>query len=248
MEPDGVVYLVGAGPGDPKLITLRGLECLREADVVVYDRLVSPALLEHCRPEARRVYAGKEPGRHAMTQEQINALLVREAEAGKRVCRLKGGDPFVFGRGGEEVEALAAAGIAFEVVPGVTAAVGASAYAGIPLTHRGVARSVAFLTGHHREDGADPDDLAAVCADTLVIYMGVETLPGIVERLLDEGRSPETPVAVVTRATTPRQKVLTGTLRTIVDEYGARGVEPPAVVIVGEVVRLRERAAWFGVK
>lgn len=229
----GLVYLVGAGPGAPDLITVRGARCLEQADVIIYDRLVDPALLNLAKPEAERICVGKAAGQPSVPQEAINQLLVDRARAGQVVVRLKGGDPFVFGRGGEEALALAGAGIPFEVVPGVTAAVAVPAVAGIPLTHRGVARSFAVVTGHTR-DGNLPD---LPVADTLVVLMGVNPLKKIVTALLAQGRPATTPAAVVSEGTTPRQRVVTGTLADIADR--ANGLEPPAVLVVGQVVRLR---------
>ncbi len=229
----GFVYLVGAGPGDPELITVRGARCLEQADVVVYDRLVNPALLNLARPEAERICVGKAAEKPSAPQEAINQLLVDRARAGKVVVRLKGGDPFVFGRGGEEALALADAGAPFEVVPGVTAAVAVPAIAGIPLTHRGVSRSFAVVTGHTR-DGSLPD---LPVADTLVVLMGVNPLNKILVALLAQGWPTATPAAIIAEGTTPRQRVVTGTLADLADL--ANGLEPPAVLVVGEVVRLR---------
>lgn len=244
----GIVYLVGAGPGDPELITLRGLKCLQMAEVVVYDYLANEQLLNHAPPDAERIYAGKIGGRHNQDQDEINRLLIEKGLAGKIVVRLKGGDPFVFGRGGEECEALALAGVPFEVVPGVTAAVGAAAYAGIPLTHRDFTASVAFVTG---QEGKDKDESAidwerlSLGSGTVVFYMGVTTLRRNMQRMADNGRSSRTPVALVRWATTSGQQVLTGTIADIADKADAAGFKPPAVTIVGEVVDLRERLRWF---
>jgi uroporphyrinogen III methyltransferase/synthase len=240
--------LVGAGPGDPGLITVRGLECLRMAEVIVTDRLANPALLSHARPDARVVDAGKESGHHRLRQEEINALLVKEALAGHTVCRLKGGDPFVFGRGGEEALALVAHEIPFEIVPGVTSAVAAAAYAGIPVTERGMASALGIVTGH--EDPAKTESSLnwqglAQGLDTLVFLMGVSNLPAIVERLLAHGRMPETPVAVIHRGTTPHQRTVVGTLGDIVRKVEEAGLAAPAVIVVGEVVGLRDRLRWF---
>lgn len=229
----GFVYLVGAGPGDPDLITVRGARCLEQADVIIYDRLVNPALLNLARPEAERIRVGKAAGQPSAPQEAINQLLVGRARKGCVVVRLKGGDPFVFGRGGEEALALAGAGVPFEVVPGVTAAVAVPAVAGIPITHRGVARSFAVVTGHTR-DGGLPD---LPIADTLVVLMGVSPLKKIVAALLAQDWPAATPAAIIAEGTTPRQRVVTGTLADIADL--ANGLEPPAVLVVGEVVRLR---------
>jgi len=244
----GIVYLVGAGPGDPGLITLRGVECLQKAQVVVYDYLANEQLLNHAPVDAERIYAGKIGGRHNQDQEEINRLLVNMALEGKIVVRLKGGDPFVFGRGGEECEALALAGVPFEVVPGVTAAVGAAAYAGIPLTHRDFTASVAFVTG---QEGKDKNESSidwgrlSLGSGTVVFYMGITSLRRNMQRMVDHGRSPLTPVALVRWATTAGQQVLTGTIADIADIAEGASFKPPAVTIVGEVVSLRERLRWF---
>jgi uroporphyrinogen III methyltransferase/synthase len=250
-SPPGTVYLVGAGPGDPGLLTLRGAECLRRADVIVYDRLAHPSLLDHARPDAERVYVGKESSRHTMRQEEINTLIVERALAGKTVCRLKGGDPFVFGRGGEEAEACRAAGVPFEVVPGVTSAIAAPAYAGIPVTHREAASSFAVVTGH--EDPTKPEsrirwEHLAHGTDTLVFLMGVENLPKIAGQLMRAGRAPETPVALIRWGTWPRQETLVSTLGAVVEDVERAGFKAPAVTVVGEVVRLRETLRWFDTK
>lgn len=245
---NGIVHLVGAGPGAPGLITLRGMECLQKAEVVVYDYLANEQLLNHAPVTAERIYAGKIGGRHNQDQEEINRLLVEKALAGKCVVRLKGGDPFVFGRGGEECEALCAAGIPFEIVPGVTAAVGAAAYAGIPLTHRDVTASVAFVTGQEGKDKEQSTidwERLSLGSGTVVFYMGITTLRQNMQRLIDNGRIPRTPVALVRWATTAAQQVLTGTIADIADKADAAGFKPPAVIIVGEVVHLRERLRWF---
>jgi uroporphyrinogen III methyltransferase / synthase len=239
----GSVALVGAGPGDPRLITVRGLALLRRADVVVYDRLVDRRLLREA-PRARQIFAGKASGDHALPQPDINALLVRHARDGCRVVRLKGGDPFVFGRGGEEAAALVQAGIPFEVVPGVSAAVAVPAYAGIPVTHRGLATSFAVVTGHEACEDARVDwRRLATAVDTLVILMGASALPRIAERLIAHGRAASTPAAVVRWGATPRQSTLVDRLDRIASR--AAGVEPPAVIVIGHVVALRERLAWF---
>ena len=247
----GIVYLVGAGPGDPELITVRGLRCLRQADVVVYDRLVDPRLLEEAPPGARRVYAGKSPGRQALRQEEIDALLVRQARAGRVVVRLKGGDPFVFGRGGEEALACAAAGVAWEAVPGVTSAVAVPGLAGIPLTHRGVAASFAVVTGHcagedlvaeTAEAGGSRGHLdwaALASLDTLVVLMGATHLAEIAALLVAHGKPPATPAAVVENGTREDERVLTGTLADIAEAAAAAGLRSPATLVVGEVVLLR---------
>ena len=245
---NGIVYLVGAGPGDPSLITLRGVECLQRADVVVYDYLANEELLCHAPDSAERIYAGKIGGRHNQGQDEINSLLVEKGGAGKVVVRLKGGDPFVFGRGGEECEALRDAGIPFEIVPGITAAVGASAYAGIPLTHRDVTASVAFVTGQEGKDKNESNidwDRLSLGGGTVVFYMGVTTLRRNMQRMVEHGRSPDTPVALIRWATTPCQQVLVGTLADIADRAEKIGFKPPAVTIVGEVVALRKKLQWF---
>jgi len=245
-EP-GTVYLVGAGPGDPGLITVAGLQRLNEADVIVYDRLVSEALLKEARPDAELIFVGKIAG-ESHDQEAINRLLIKKAREAKRVVRLKGGDPFVFGRGGEEAEALREAGILFEVVPGVTSAVAVPAYAGIPVTHRGLASTFAMITGH--EDPEKPElsiDWAklATAVDTLVFLMGTKTLPEIAEKMIAHGRGPDTPAAVIRWGTTPEQRTVTGTLGNIAARVEEAGISPPAITVVGEVVRLREKLSWF---
>jgi uroporphyrin-III C-methyltransferase len=245
-RPRGTVALVGAGPGDPGLMTVRGLALLRRADVVVYDRLVEPSLLDAA-PRARKIFAGKASGDHALPQDEINALLVRHARAGRRVVRLKGGDPFVFGRGGEEAEALARAGVPFEIVPGVSAAIAAPAYAGIPVTHRGLASSFAVVTGHECGAGDERVDWArlATAVDTLVVLMGVSALPRITRALLDHGRAPDTPVALVRWGTTARQVTLGGRLADIAARAAAAQLESPVVIVIGAVAALGERLAWF---
>ncbi len=239
----GFVSLVGAGPGDPDLITVKGMQRLQQADVVIYDYLANPVLLDYCRADAERIYVGKQAKRHTLTQDEINALLLEHGR-GKRVVRLKGGDPYIFGRGGEEAEVLQQAGIAWEVVPGISSGVAAPAYAGIPVTHREVASSVAFITGH--EDPTKPEtalnwSTLATAVDTLVFYMGVGNLPEIARQLMANGRPAETPVAVIRWGTKPEQEVVTGSLQTIADDVAQRGLKPPAITVVGEVVRLRER-------
>ena len=244
----GRVYLVGAGPGDPGLMTVRGLEVLRGADVVVYDRLVNPALLDEAPPTALRLFAGKRAGRHCLPQDQINARLIEQARLGRSVVRLKGGDPFVFGRGGEEALALAEAGIPFEVVPGVSAALAVPAYAGIPVTHRGLGSSFAVVTGHEDPTKAHPDvdwGRLATAVDTLVVLMGAASLPRIAAELVGHGRSPDTPVALIRWGTTEAQEVTLTTLGAVVIRARAARVAPPMLAIIGEVVRLRERLAWF---
>lgn len=244
----GTVYLVGAGPGDPGLLTVRGRELLRTADVVVYDRLVNPSILDEAPARALRIFAGKLTGSHPLPQDQLNDLLVAHARRGRRVVRLKGGDPFVFGRGGEEAEALAAAGVPFEVVPGVSSAVAVPAYAGIPLTHRRLSSSFAVVTGHEEGCKAAPVvdwERLATAVDTLVILMGLRTLPQIVAALLAHGRSPDTPVALIRWGTTSAQETVTGVLGDIVARAEAAGLEPPVVTVIGDVVALRERLRWF---
>ncbi len=244
----GKIYLVGAGPGDPKLLTLRGKECLQLADVVLYDYLANPALLDHARPDAERIYVGRRGRGEYSEQAEINRMMIEHAQAGKIVVRLKGGDPFVFGRGGEEAEAVAEAGLPFEVVPGVTAAVAAPAYAGIPVTHRTLASSVAVVTGH--EDPLKPSpvvewDRLASTSGTVVFLMGMKNLPAIVAHLTASGRAATTPVALIRWGTRTEQKTVIGTLADIVKKAEAANLEPPTVIVVGEVVRLRDKLNWF---
>ncbi|GAW29975.1 uroporphyrinogen-III C-methyltransferase [Carboxydocella sp. ULO1] len=247
----GFVYLVGAGPGDPKLITLRGLECISKADVIVYDRLASPKLLTYARKDAELIFAGKEPDKHTFRQQEINALLVEKALAGKIVTRLKGGDPFVFGRGGEEAEALVEHGIGFEIVPGITSAIAVPAYAGIPVTHRELSASLAIITGNEDPEKGNSQirwEHLATGAGTLVILMGMANLPLIVEKLIEHGRSPETPVAIIRWGTRPEQITVTATLADIVEKARAAGVKHPATIVVGEVVTMRDKLRWYEAK
>lgn len=244
----GRVYLIGAGPGDPGLITVKGRECIARADVVIYDHLANDALLSFASADAELIYAGKVGGAHNREQGQINELLVEKALAGKVVARLKGGDPFIFGRGGEECEALADAGIIFEIVPGVTAGIGAPAYAGIPLTHRDVTTSVAFVTGHEhpgKETSEIDWERLSLGRGTVVFYMGMKNLPQIAENLIAHGRSPETPVALIRWGTRAEQEVLIGALADIAEKAGKAGFKAPAITVVGEVVKLRGKLRWF---
>ncbi|MDV2486151.1 siroheme synthase CysG [Acinetobacter johnsonii] len=243
--PKGEVYLVGAGPGDPELLTLKALRLMQQADVVIYDRLVSPAIMELCRRDAIKIYVGKARSNHAVPQEGINALLVEYASKGQRVCRLKGGDPFIFGRGGEEIQELFAAGVPFQVVPGITAASGCSAYAGIPLTHRDYAQSVRFLTGHLKEGSPElPWDELVYQNQTLVLYMGLVGLEKICEKLIEHGQRPDMPVALISKGTTPEQKVLVGTLADIASKVEENHIQAPTLTIIGDVVSLREQLQW----
>jgi uroporphyrin-III C-methyltransferase/precorrin-2 dehydrogenase/sirohydrochlorin ferrochelatase len=245
----GVVYLVGAGPGDPELLTLRAARLMREAEVVVYDYLVSDAILKFLNPRAERIYAGKQQGCHALSQDAINQRLVALARRGKRVLRLKGGDPFIFGRGGEEAEFLADHGVRFEVVPGVTSASGAASYAGVPLTHRDRARAVVFVTGHLKNGSTDLDwPMLARPRQTVVIYMGVTRLAEICGQLVAHGLDAATPAAVVEKATTPAQRVVTATVGTLAEVAAAARVRPPALIVVGEVVALRPALDWLATR
>ena len=244
-KPKGEVYLVGAGPGDPELLTLKALRLMQQADVIIYDRLVSPAIMELCRRDAEKVYVGKARSNHSVPQDGINALLVDYAAQGKRVCRLKGGDPFIFGRGGEEIQELFEAGITFQVVPGITAASGCSAYAGIPLTHRDYAQSVRFLTGHLKEDSPElPWQELVYENQTLVLYMGLVGLEKICAKLIEHGQRPDMPVALISKGTTPEQQVVVGTLADIASKVEEHQIQAPTLTIIGEVVRLREQLQW----
>ena len=243
----GIVRLVGAGPGDPELLTLRAARLLREADVVVYDNLVGPEVLELVGEQAQMIYAGKERSAHSMPQPDINALLVRLAREGRQVVRLKGGDPFVFGRGGEELQALAAEGLSFEVVPGVTAACGVASHAGIPLTHRDFAQACVFVTGHLKDGSCDLDWPAlARPRQTVVIYMGLNGLAEICRCLMAHGLPADWPAAVVEQGTLPGQRVVCATLATLPERVAEAGLASPCLTIVGEVVRLQSQLAWFG--
>jgi uroporphyrin-III C-methyltransferase len=245
--PAGKVFLVGAGPGDPDLLTVRAARLLAEADVVVYDHLVSDGVLQLTPPHAERIYVGKERSNHSMVQSEINVLLVRLARAGRQVIRLKGGDPFVFGRGGEELQAMAAAGVPFEVVPGITAACGVASYAGIPLTHRDHAQACLFVTGHLKDGSCDLDWPALARArQTVVIYMGLGGLPEICRQLVAHGLPADTPAAVVQQGTTLDQRVVSATLADLQARVADAGLRSPCLIIVGEVVRLRDQLAWFG--
>lgn len=243
----GKVYLVGAGPGDPKLLTVKAVELLKEADVVIYDRLVGESILNLAPEKAEKIYVGKRTGKHEVPQDKITELIIEKAQMGGKIVRLKGGDPFIFGRGGEEAEALVEKGIQFEVVPGVSSAVVAPAYAGIPLTHRDYASSVAIITGHSAGDAERVIDWAKIAdaVDTMVILMGVESLDAITAKLLQGGVTPEKPVAIVESGTYPKQRTLIGKLGTIVKEAEAKQIKPPAVIVIGEVANLGRKLAWF---
>ncbi|CAG1010415.1 uroporphyrin-III C-methyltransferase / precorrin-2 dehydrogenase / sirohydrochlorin ferrochelatase [Burkholderiales bacterium] len=242
----GEVYLVGAGPGDPELLTLRALKLMQRADVALYDNLISGEVLALLPATTERIYVGKERANHAMRQEEINELMVRLAKAGKRVLRLKGGDPFVFGRGGEEIDTLSARRVRFEVVPGITAALGVAAYAGIPLTHRDHAQSCLFVTGHLKDGSMDLDWTALTRPrQTIVVYMGLTALPALCERLVEHGLARSTPAAVVQHGTSRDQRVVTGTLATLAGRAARARLKAPTLIIIGSVVTLRDRLDWF---
>lgn len=243
----GKVYLTGAGPGDPTLITLKGLTSIQQADILVYDRLVSPELLQHASPHAELIFVGKSAGCHSLNQEEINQLLVDKALQGHTVTRLKGGDPFVFGRGGEEALCLQEQGIPFEIIPGITSSIAVPAYAGIPVTHRHVASSFTVITGHEcpsKKESAINWKLAAQ-SDTTVFLMGLANLPIIIDRLLMNGKSPDTPIALIRNGTCENQEILEGTLHDIVDKQASAQLKSPVTIVVGQVVKLREKLAWF---
>ena len=247
-KKSGKVYLVGAGPGDPGLITVKGLECISVADVLIYDYLASPTLLKHASGKAEIIYVGKKGGDHTLSQEKINTLIVEKAKTGAAVTRLKGGDPFIFGRGGEEVQVLVENKIKFEIVPGVTSAIAAPAYAGIPLTHRKFTSTLAFITGHEDPNKTESSiDWASISKGigTLVFLMGIKNLPNITQKLIKNGKSSKTPVALVRWGTTSRQVTVSGTLDTIVGKADEAGIKAPAIIIVGEVVSLRQTMKWF---
>ena len=243
----GKVYLVGAGPGDPELITVKGFRYLQQADVILYDRLVNPELLKYSKQGAQLIYCGKLPHYHTMKQETINHFLVKYAKKGLQVVRLKGGDPFVFGRGGEEVEECMRNEVPFEVVPGITAGIAASAYAGIPVTHRFLSRSFAFITGHQAGDLAAEHQWSHLAkgVDTLCVYMGVSHLSTIINQLIQNGKSPQTPIALIQWGTLSDQRTVVGTLETIEERVKAAGVSNPSMIVIGEVVRLHKELNWF---
>ncbi len=243
----GKVFLVGAGPGDPKLLTVRAIELLKQADTVIYDRLVGESILNLAPEKAEKLYVGKRTGKHEVPQDKITELIIEKALKGGRVVRLKGGDPFIFGRGGEEAEALVEKGIEFEVVPGVSSAVAAPTYAGIPLTHRDYAASVAIITGHRAGDAEKVIDWAKIAqvVDTMVILMGIESLEAIMQKLIDGGINPDTPAAIVESGTLQQQRTIISKISTLAKEAEEKHVKPPAVIIIGEVANLGRKLAWF---
>jgi uroporphyrin-III C-methyltransferase len=243
----GKVYLVGAGPGDPELITVKGLRCLQQADVILYDRLVNPELLQHAKEDAQLVYCGKLPHYHTMKQETINHFLVKYAKKGYTVVRLKGGDPFVFGRGGEEAEECVKNHVPFEIVPGITAGIAASAYAGIPVTHRTLSKSFAFITGHQAGDVEAEHRWSHLAkgVDTICVYMGVSHLPSIIRQLIQHGKSPNTPIALVHWGTLSDQRTVVGTLETIEATVKEENISNPSMIVIGEVVRLHHKLNWY---
>jgi uroporphyrin-III C-methyltransferase len=248
MTTRGKVYLVGSGPGDPELITVKAHRLLCKADVLLYDRLVSDGILDLVPGTCEKIYVGKHPGEASATQERINQLLLEKTQHGGTIVRLKGGDPFLFGRGGEEGQVLNAAGIDFEVVPGITSAISVPAYAGIPVTHRNMASSVAFITGHEassKNEGAVDWEALAKNIDTLVVLMGITNMKAIMDKLIKGGKDPATPVAVIEKGTTPEQKTVVGTIADIHEKSYNAGIKPPAITIIGEVVNLREELNWF---
>jgi uroporphyrinogen III methyltransferase/synthase len=244
----GKVYLVGAGPGDPDLLSIKALKIIRKAEVIVYDRLVEKSILKLIPKTTEKIYVGKRSGRHTVPQDKIHEILVEETRKGKTVVRLKGGDPFLFGRGGEEAQELRREDIPFEVIPGITSALAAPAYAGIPITHRDYASSIAIVTGH--EDPTKPEsrvkwDRLATSVDTIIVLMGMEKLGAIVERLIKGGRDPKTDVAIIEWGTTKRQRTTVGTLGNIVEKTRAKKVKPPAIIVIGDVVKLQKELAWY---
>ena len=244
----GKVYIVGAGPGDPELITIKAARLIRSADVILYDRLVSEETISLAKEGCELIYVGKHPGESSITQERINEMLVEKAQEGGSIVRLKGGDPFLFGRGGEEAQVLSREGISYEVVPGITSAISVPAYAGIPVTQRHIASSVAFITGHEastKTKGTVEWERIAQSVDTLVVMMGIRNLGNIAERLINGGRDPKTPVAIIEKGTTKLQKTITGTLETIEVKARIEGIKPPAITIIGKVVNLREELRWI---